>query len=121
MPDPYESISDALRHSGFYVTSTEKMGDWSRIVVCSRKREDFGYTGNSCWLTYLGESWYVGTWGGVIYQLPNACRLNELCMTFLSREVKQLEADIDEVTRKDFDLREVSDDDFDAAAGESTQ
>ena len=88
------------------------MGAWNRITVCSKKRPEGGYTGNSFWLTFLEQSFYLGTWGGMLYRLPDGSRITELCVDWLTRESSKVLNDFNEALKLEYNLLEVTEDEF---------
>jgi len=119
MLEPYASLAPEIQKRGFFVTSVENMGDWNRITICSQRRTGGGYTGNSFWLTFLADNYYLGTWGGMLYCLPDSSRIVELCVEWLSREPQKTMADFDKELANKYKLIETADDDFDALAGKT--
>src|SRR5690606_35757830 len=117
MLEPYESLAVEIRKHGFYSTSLETMGEWDRLTICSARRPGDGYTGNSFWLTYLSESFYLGTWGGSLYRLPDGSQISKLCVEWLRHQPKETKADFDDALKTKYGLIETSDFDFDDLAG----
>ena len=102
------------------MTGVESMGDWDRVTVCSERRASGGYTGNSFWLTRLSGGWYVGTWGGMLYRIPDENSVAELCIEWLSQEGHRAKADFDVEFKSRFGLVETPDEEFDAMTGCTT-
>jgi hypothetical protein len=111
--DAYDKLAKEVGDAGFYTSGLADMGSWQRTCICSKRRADGGYTGNSFWVTQLDNAWYLGTWGGWVYRLPEAARISELCVTWLTREPDETRADFNESLKTDFRLQSVSDKDFD--------
>jgi len=83
----YENLVSALQKAGFFVTSSEDMGGWERVTVCSKRRRDGqGYCGNSFWVTQLGGTWYLGTWRGTTYSVKNETTVVAFAADLLSHE-----------------------------------
>lgn len=119
VPNVYSLITAEIRNKGFHVTDVERMGDWSRVTICSKRRAGSGYSGNSFWLTYLSGEWHLGTWGGLLYRLPDKKRIVELCVEWLSSEPEKTAPDCDEELKNRFELIDISDEEFDAMAGKT--
>jgi hypothetical protein len=115
--DTYDRFAKVVSDAGFYTNGLENMGSWQRTSVCAKRRPGGGYTGNSFWVTQLDNAWYLGTWGGEVYRLPEPERISELCVTWLTREPDETRADFDESLKTDFHLQSVSDEDFDHVTG----
>jgi hypothetical protein len=113
----YDALAQAVAAAGFYTNGVEDHGTWHRTCVCSKKRLGGGFTGNSFWVSRLPNGWYLGTWGGWIYRLPEETRLAELCIGWLSRVPDGTRADFDEWLKAEFALVPVSEESFDQEAG----
>jgi hypothetical protein len=73
MDDPYGDLRHSVTQAGYYMPSTEDMGTWQRLIVCSQGPPDYKrFNGRSFWVTLIDRSWYVATWGPYYYRLPNS-------------------------------------------------
>ncbi len=113
---PYDELDRAVRAAGFFTNGLENRGDWLRTTVGSKRLSGGrGYSGNSFWVTRLRSGWYLGTWGGHLYHLPDAARLADLCVTWLRRAPDGTRSDFDQPLKVEFGLVPVSDLDFEQA------
>jgi hypothetical protein len=116
MSEQYESLAKAIQNAGFFTGGVENKGTWDRICINSKRRPNgLGCTGNSFWVSRLSSGWYLGTWGGCLYRLPNESRLAELCIRWLTRVPDGTRPDFDEALKRQFDLMPVSEEEFEAA------
>jgi hypothetical protein len=60
----------------------------------------------------MPTGWYLGTWGGWVYYLPDENRLADLCIAWLSRVPDGTRSDFDERLKAEFGLVAVSDESF---------
>ena len=120
MHSKYESLDAELRRAGFFTNGVEPMGDWDRTTACSKQLPGaIGYSGNSFWVTRLSSGWYVGTWGGLLYRLPDASRVASFCIEWLGRQPETVLTDFDDDIKREFSLVPVTEDEFDDIAGET--
>jgi hypothetical protein len=85
MDDPYVELRQSFTQAGFYMPSTENMGTWQRLIVCSQgPPEHPAFNGRSFWVAQVSEAWYVGAWGGYIYRVSDRSKLLPLTRDFLS-------------------------------------
>src|SRR3954470_6568987 len=94
--DAYDNLAEEVSEAGFFTNGLSNMGTWQRTCVCSKFIPGYGYTGNSFWVSYLNNDWYLGTWGGWVYRLPETDRIAELCIEWLTRETEKTLGDFDE-------------------------
>ena len=109
----YDSLARAVSDAGFFTNGVEDHGTWHRTCVCSKRRPSGGFTGNSFWVSHDAGTWYLGTWGGNEYRLPDDHRLAELCISWLSRAPDDTRSDFDDQLKLEFGLVPVSDDESD--------
>jgi hypothetical protein len=115
--DAYEALARVVTEAGFFTSGVEGKGTWHRTCVCSKRRSDGRLTGNSFWVSRQPSGWYLGTWGGSLYRLPDEGRLAEACIAWLSRVPDGTRADFDERLKAEFGLVAVPEDAFDREAG----
>jgi hypothetical protein len=109
MTDRYKNFVDAVSNAGFFTTSVESMQNWDRVTVCSKRLPGPRYTGNSFWVSRRGDNWFVGTWGGSIYQVASEDVLIEFTTEWLTVEPNVTAADIAPEIREKYSLASVSD------------
>lgn len=114
--DTYDELAAAVTAAGFFTNGFEDHGTWHRTCVASKQCAG-GVTGNSFWVSRLPSGWYLGTWGPNLYRLPDASRLAELCVNWLTRVPHDLRADFDEHLKKEFGLVPVPEEVFHREAG----
>src|SRR5690349_3462641 len=110
MTKAYEVLARAVAEAGFFTNGVEDHGTWHRTCLCSKRREDGRLSGNSFWVSRRPSGWYLGTWGGSIYRLPDEGRLTELCTTWLSRARDATRFDFDGRLKSEFGLVPISED-----------
>jgi len=112
MRDDYDALAQAVTAAGFFTNGVEEQGTWDRTCVCSKRHPSGFLTGNSFWVSRLAGRWYLGTWGGLLYCLPDETRLAELCVSWLSRVPDDLRSDFDDRLKAEFGLVPVAEDAF---------
>jgi hypothetical protein len=117
MTTKYEQLRIAVEKAGFFTNGVENHGTWDRTCVCSTRSPDGTLSGNSFWVTRLPDNWYVGAWGGWVYRLPDESRIAEFCITWLTKKPRGTAPDFDGDIKKSFDLKSVSDEEFNLKTG----
>jgi hypothetical protein len=56
-----------------------------QLVVSTQRGSALPFSGNSFWVTYNGDRWYLCTWGPVCYELPASADCASLCADFVTR------------------------------------
>jgi len=79
----YDVARRAIEAAGYF-TSPESLDGVVDRVVCASKRDEFGYTGISFWIAKRGEAWYVGSWGGSLYRIPEGLQAGLLAIDILA-------------------------------------
>lgn len=110
---PYLELANTVAAAGFFTSGVHNMEGWQRTCICGQRRPEGGYTGNSFWASYLGGTWYLGTWGGWVYRLPNSSQVGLLCVEWLTRVPVETRADFDDAIKQRYTLEEVADEEFD--------
>jgi hypothetical protein len=122
MSNKYESLDRHLRSAGFFTNGVESKGDWDRTTVCAQKLSGNAvFSGHSFWVTLLPDGWIVGTWGGLLYRLPDANSINQLCTEWLTRYPDKVVTAFDEDVKKKYGLVEISEEQFDELAGQTME
>ncbi len=102
----YELLAKAISDAGFFTT-----GDFASKIICASKiRPEGGYTGNSFWVAQRDSEWFLGTWGGHVYRIPDPERVGELCIAWLRRNPDTTVSNIDGHIREEFALDEIDPD-----------
>ena len=112
MNEAYGLLTRAVNEAGFFTNGIEDHGTWHRTCVCSKRCPDGSLTGNSFWVSRVCSKWYLGTWDGSIYLLPEEDRLLELCISSLSRARDGTRYDFDDRLKREFQLLPVADETF---------
>ncbi len=99
----YDKVIAAVESSGFYVTGMPMDSGGDRIVCASRLSSD-GLTGNSFWIAERRGKWFLGTWGGLLYQLADADCASAISVAWLRRNQKITASDIDTDLKEQFGL-----------------
>ena len=115
----YDELKDAISQAGFHTNGVMDHGSWHRTCVCSKRDSTGLLTGNSFWVSRMPSGWYLGTWGGYIYRLPDENSLAELCVKWLSRVPNGTRYDFDPWLKDEFRLVAVTESDFEIEAGDS--
>jgi hypothetical protein len=111
--DAYDELARAITEAGFFTNGVEVYGDWHRTTVCSMRDAKSGIlSGNSFWVSHMPDGWFVGTWGGDVYRLPDGTKIAELCIAWLSHAPKGTFAHFDDWVVARFGLIAVPQDDF---------
>jgi hypothetical protein len=85
MHDPYVELRQTFVRAGFYMPTTENMGSWQRLMVCSKGPPDYPrFNGRSFWVAEVSGAWFVGAWGGYIYRVNDPSNLLPLSQDFLT-------------------------------------
>jgi hypothetical protein len=115
----YPDFAEAIRAAGFFTNGIESCGTWERTTVCSIKLAgERGYSGNSFWVTRLGDHWYLGTWGVWLYRLPTGGNIVQLCIDWLTRVPRPTMADFDDQLKAEYALVPLTEAEFDSAVNE---
>ena len=101
----YKSLDQRIHEAGFHTIASGKESD---RLICASKRFKHGLTGNSFWIAERDGRWYVGTWAPYVYEFPDAERVAEFCVTWLSHTDETC-GDIEEAVKHKFQLAEVDD------------
>lgn len=118
--DAYDELARVLSDAGFYTNGVEARDGWHRTTVCSKRDSRSGaLCGNSFWVSRMLDGWYVGTWGGDVYRLPNECRISEFCIEWLSSCPDGTSAHFDEWVISQFCLIQVATDEPESEADAS--
>jgi hypothetical protein len=112
----YAELRTTIEEVGFYVTRVEPMGGWDRVTIASKKFPNGGYTGNSFWATHLHGKWYLGTWGGFVYELERDNTVAECCISWMKRVPSETRHDFEDDIKDRFGLILVPDEEFDPRA-----
>jgi hypothetical protein len=113
MIEDYDALAQDVTEAGFFTNGVEDHGDWHRTCCCAKRRPDGALAGPSFWVSLRPSGWYLGTWGGSIYFLPDEDRLAELCISWLSRATRDTQFDFDDPLKIEFRLVPVSEGAFD--------
>jgi len=115
-PEWYEPLAASIRAAGFFTSGIEPQEGFERTVVASKclvPGKALG--GNSFWVTNLSGQWYLGTWGCRLYRLPDAGRIAQFCIEWLTRRPSGTSVDFDEEFKPVFGLVPLDDEEFDRA------
>jgi hypothetical protein len=114
MYEDYDDLKEAVEAAGFFTTFQPIRQPGDRII-CASRSSPRGLSGNSFWVARRGGEWYVATWSPLIYRLPDASRLVELCLLLLRRKPTGpfgAYAEFDEGVCAQFGLVRIADDEF---------
>ena len=119
----YSSVAAAIDRAGFFTGGLEDKLGWSRTTICSCGPDVL--SGSSLWVTVVEGHCFLGTWGNRIYRLPKteavADRIAELFTARVLRMGHKTQADIDERTKNEFGLVEVSEAEFDQVVASASK
>ena len=91
-PDSYDSLREALEKIGL----NGQMQNREQLVISTQAGPAWPNRGNSFWLTYKKETWYLFTWLPVGYRIPtdqdvvalcSACMIGGLAMYRVPSEI----------------------------------
>lgn len=104
----YRSAIESVEAAGLYALPPEQMGSWSRVVVCGEyDDENVGFSGNSFWIALISDRWFLGTWGGSIYEATDFDHLIDSTITWLDRAPSSTHFDLDPEFVQEFSLSQV--------------
>ena len=107
----YDEFIAEIHHGGFFTGGIEeKDGSWDRVTVASYSGNGW-IGGKSFWVTNHFGVWYLGTWGGTVYRMPDSDRVATFCVAWL-RNRKTLGSDFSPEFKTTFGLIEVPDEEF---------
>ena len=110
----YEPVIQRVRAAGFHVTDMPLDSGGDRLV-CASKRFSGGLTGNSFWLAERSGKWFLGTWGGWLYQIVDARTVADIAVELLQWDPHTTMSDVPDAMKTKHELRVTDDEDFDAA------
>lgn len=111
MTDPYEELVRRIQQAGYYASSPEHMGSWSRVTLCSLCVKGI-LQGSSFWVTKLSASWFVGAWGGNIYRIDSLDAAVAFTIDVFADNSKTPVWDFSESIKKKYSLTEVPETQF---------
>ena len=114
--NPYQDIITAIEGAGFYVSGPnhyeEPECSWDRIIPASKLRPQGGYTGNSFWVSFDDDGWFIGVWSGNIYGIPDPSKIATMAIDWMSAEPNGTHHDFDLWITQKYDLYKIDDNDF---------
>ncbi len=105
--DRYQELTTALVAAGL----TGQLQGEDQLIVSCQNGPVWPNRGNSCWVSYKEDSWYLVTWSPVAYRVPpdqNIVALCSACMALGPLAMHKVPAEI--ITR--FGLQELNQSDF---------
>lgn len=89
MPELYRDLANVLRQHGCkpYMNRRQQM-------VVARECPAWPTSGFSFWVTAPVGVWYVGTWGGWVYRVPENTSMPALCLALLGDDEQPLTPDL---------------------------
>ncbi|QDU54113.1 hypothetical protein [Aeoliella mucimassa] len=111
--DKFDDVTSWVREAGYYATPVEQLEDWDRVCLASKRRDGGGYTGNSFWVTFLANTWILGTWADRRYKFPDAGTLKSFCVQALSDHPNEVLAAIDAKIMRHSGITEISESELD--------
>jgi hypothetical protein len=115
MIEDYSALKQTIEAAGFHTTfmPIDKPGD--RMVCVSHRYSSGeragGLGGISFWVAKRGDDWFIATWSGVVYRVPDEQRHAALCLELLGRQDRGAlcDSDLDQNIRDRFALTEAED------------
>lgn len=105
----YDELVERIAQAGYFATSPENMGDWSRVILCSKKSNgQFG--GNSFWAANTPAGWFVGAWGGLAYFIASMDFVIALTIDLFQTEAERAVWDFSDALKQKYNLIEAPDD-----------
>ena len=113
---PYRHIIDAIEDAGFFVSGPNQYEKpectWNRIIPASKLRPQGGYTGNSFWISFDDDEWFIGVWGGRLYQIRKPASIAPMAIAWLTAKPNGTYHDFDAWLTEEFGLYEVNENNF---------
>lgn len=104
----YEELVERIEQAGYFATNPENMGDWSRVILCS-KRSNGRFGGNSFWAAHTSAGWFVGSWGGFAYCIASMDFVITLTIDFFEIEAERAVWDFSDALKQKYNLIEAPD------------
>lgn len=114
----YRSVIAAVEEAGFLVADMPLDSGGDRIVCAGMRRKEGGYTGNSFWLAERNGRWFLGTWGGFLYRLPEANGAVKVSLAWLQQNPTETLFDLPDELKSQFNLVPVDNEDFDGGVSQ---
>ena len=112
----YDEIIQAITDAGLFVSGPRYYDDpdcsWHRIIPASKLRNEGGYTGNSFWISFDDDDWFIGTWGGRIYKIRDSQNIAGMSIEWLSSNPDSTRPDFDKWLADKFELTLIDKDAF---------
>ena len=118
MIDDYNELKATIEAAGFHTTFMPIDTPGDRMVCVSHRNatgeRNGGLGGISFWVAKRGDNWFIATWSGIVYRIPDPQRLTTLCLELLRREDRGAlcDSDLDQHTRDHFALMAIDPDEF---------
>ena len=111
----YDELKKFVEESGFFTTPMpiNMVGD---RIVCASRSDEPGLTGVSFWVAKRRSEWFIATWGGSIYRVPSAVRIESVAVSVLRSE-RGTPRDLQDDLKSRFSLTPVTAEEFDALSG----
>jgi hypothetical protein len=114
--EDYAELQHAVQNAGFHTTFMP-LDDVTDRMVCASHRfpedhERRGLYGNSFWVAKRGATWFIAGWAPAIYRVPSSDRVAKLSLRLLRREGGGAYGDFDDSIRREFELIQISDEEF---------
>lgn len=103
--DVYLPLITATETAGYFVTEMPLDSGGDRIVCCGQRRDGGGYTGNSFWFAEREGRWFLGTWGGTLFQVADVNTACSIAITWLSQNHTKTAASVPEAIKTQFALK----------------
>ena len=104
-PADYDAARKAIEAAGFF-TSPETFDGVVDRIVCASKRDEFGFSGVSFWISKRDDGWRIGAWGGVVYTVPATTSIEAVAIDILGSH-RGTPVDFDLPLKLKHSLREV--------------
>ena len=111
----YAEVKREVEQAGYFTSWEPIRRTGDRLVLASQQHLR-GLTGNSFWIATRTGTWYLGTWGGHIYRIPDAGRVPGLCIGWLG-STHTTQWDIDAARKVEFGLVELDEEETDRVFG----
>ena len=113
--DAYSPLIAATEAAGYFVTDMPLDSGGDRVVCCGQRRAGGGYTGNSFWFAERDGRWFLGTWGGLLYFVPDVDTACSVAAAWLSANHAKTAFDVPDNIKTQFTLTVADESELDPA------
>lgn len=109
----YQDLTRQIIAAGFFVQPPHEEETLQRICPATKYQPGFGYSGNSFWIAAVGEQWFVGTWGGMLYKSHAPTELGQFTIEWFNHMPNGTASDFEPWIVQKYHLELFDNDQFD--------